>query len=81
MGTADKIELVDSEVKAISDIEILIIAGDWPQFRELAELIKKNLPKGTIIMDGRRMLQQKYQELAQAGYNIIAVGSPIIKAE
>jgi len=81
MGAADKIELVDSEVKAISDIEILIIAGDWPQFRELAELIKKNLPKGTIIMDGRRMLQQKYQELAQAGYNIIAVGSPIIKAE
>lgn len=76
----DKIELVETEAKAIAEAEVLIVAGDWPQFRELDGLIKRTLPKGAIIMDGRRMLQQKYQELAQAGYNIIAVGSPVIKA-
>ncbi|MDD4900792.1 MAG: nucleotide sugar dehydrogenase [Patescibacteria group bacterium] len=77
---ADKIILADSETGAMSGAEVLIIAGDWPQFRELGESIMRNLPKGAIVMDGRRMLQQKYQELAQAGYNIIAVGSPLMKA-
>jgi UDPglucose 6-dehydrogenase len=80
-GQADKIELVESEIKAMAGAEILIIAGDWPQFRELEELIKQSLAKGALIMDGRRMLQQKYQELALAGYNIIAVGSPLIKGK
>lgn len=75
-----KINLVSSESEAIKEVDILIIATDWPQFRGLDDLIKKNLPKGAIIMDGRRMLAQKYEALAQAGYNIIAVGSPVIKA-
>ena len=78
---AGKIKLVETEIKAIAGAEVLIIAGDWPQFRELAELIIESLPKGAIIMDGRRMLQQKYQDLASAGYNIIAVGSQTIKAQ
>jgi len=77
---AEKIELAETEAKAITGADILIIAGDWPQFRELENLVKQFLPKGAVIMDGRRMLQQKYGELAQAGYNIIAVGSPLIKA-
>lgn len=78
---ADKIELSENEIGAMAGAEILIITGDWPQFRELDGLIKQNLPKGVIIMDGRRMLQQKYSELTQAGYSIIAVGSPLIKAK
>jgi UDPglucose 6-dehydrogenase len=77
---SNKINLVDSEVKAISGVDILLITTDWPQFRGLGDLIKKNLSKGGIIMDGRRMLAQKYEALAQDGYNIIAVGSPVIKA-
>lgn len=76
-----KINLVSSESEAIKEVDVLIIATDWPQFRGLDDLIKQNLPKGAIIMDGRRMLAQKYEELAQAGYNIIAVGSPVIKAK
>ncbi|MFH1583383.1 MAG: nucleotide sugar dehydrogenase [Candidatus Falkowbacteria bacterium] len=78
---ADKIDLVGAEAEAISKVDVLIIATDWPQFRGLNRLILEKLPKGAIIMDGRRMLAQKYEELAQAGYSIIAVGSPVIKAE
>jgi len=75
-----KINLVGREAEAIKGADVLIITADWPQFRGLDDFIKKNLPKGAIIMDGRRMLAQKYSELAQAGYHIIAVGSPAIKA-
>lgn len=76
---AEKINLVKSEAEAIAGADVLIIATDWPQFRGLDDLIKQNLPKQAIIMDGRRMLAQKYEELAAAGYNIIAVGSPVMK--
>jgi UDPglucose 6-dehydrogenase len=75
-----KILLTTNEIKAIEKSQAMIIATDWPQFRELDDLIEQNLPREAIIMDGRRMLQQKYQKLAKAGYNIIAVGSPLIKA-
>ena len=78
---AEKINLVSSELEAIKEAEVLMITADWPQFRGLDDLIMKNLPKGALIMDGRRMLAQQYEALAQAGYNIIAVGSPVIKAE
>jgi UDPglucose 6-dehydrogenase len=77
---AKKINLVDSEAEAIAGVDVLIMATDWPQFRGLADLIKDKLPKGALIMDGRRMLAQKYEELAQNGYNIIAVGSPMVEA-
>ena len=77
---AGKINLVAAEAEAIAQADVLIIATDWPQFRGLADLIMEKLPKGAVIMDGRRMLAQKYEELARAGYNIIAVGSPVIKA-
>jgi len=78
---AEKINLVAAETEAISKVDILIIATDWPQFRGLTDLINENLPKGAIIMDGRRMLAQKYGDLSNNGYNIIAVGSSAIKAK
>jgi len=74
-----KINLADRESEAIKEVDVLIVATDWPQFRGLADLIIEKLPRGALIMDGRRMLAQKYEELAQAGYNIIAVGSMVIK--
>lgn len=74
-----KIKLADSEAEAIKGADVLLITADWPQFRGLDDLIIKNLPKGAVIMDGRRLLAQKYDELKAAGYDIIAVGSPVIK--
>ncbi|MFH1482320.1 MAG: AAA family ATPase [Patescibacteria group bacterium] len=82
-GKHDNYELIKEKIieeEAILGVDILIIATDWPQFRELINVIKNNLSKGAIIMDGRRILQHKYEELAEAGYNIIAVGSQVIKA-
>lgn len=76
---AGKISLAGSEPEALKEADVLIIAADWPQFRGLDNLIMKNLIKGALIMDGRRMLAQQYEILARAGYNIIAVGSPVMK--
>jgi len=63
------------EFEAVKDTDILIIATDWPQFRGLADVLisefKENKP---IIMDGRRMLQHRYEDLKQAGFKVIAVG-------
>jgi UDPglucose 6-dehydrogenase len=77
----DKIILLKDEADVIKDSDVLIITTDWPQFRELFDDIIELMPIGTLIMDGRRMLQTKYYELSEAGYNVIAVGSPMIKAK
>lgn len=76
----ENIIFADSEIEAMKKSDVLIIATDWPQFREIDDIIKANLPKSAIIMDGRRMLQQKYKKLSESGYNIIAVGSPLIES-
>jgi UDPglucose 6-dehydrogenase len=76
-----KINLVSDELSAIKDMDVIIIAADWPQFSELSEMIKANLKPGGLIMDGRRMLHREYEELAGGGFYVIAVGSPIIKAK
>ena len=57
---------------------MIIIATDWPQFRGLADILLNENNK-SLIMDGRRMLQHRYSDLQQAGFEIIAVGSPFIK--
>ncbi|HBU06916.1 MAG TPA: hypothetical protein DEB09_02440 [Candidatus Magasanikbacteria bacterium] len=59
-------------------VDVIIIATDWPQFRGLGELILQ-LPNRPLIMDGRRMLQHNYIDLQQAGFDVIAVGSPFLK--
>ncbi|MFH1522946.1 MAG: nucleotide sugar dehydrogenase [Patescibacteria group bacterium] len=75
----NKIFLANNEKEVIKDVDVLMITTDWPQFRELAPVIINNLKKGALIMDGRRMLHHKYGELSRAGYDVIAVGSPMIK--
>lgn len=75
----EKVVIYESKKDMMKKINVLVIATDWPEFRELTPEIISNLPKGALIMDGRRMLQHQYQDLAEAGYNIIAVGSPLIK--
>lgn len=76
---SDKIAYFDNEFEAIKESDIIIIATDWPQFRGLADMIINEIDKKTLIMDGRRMLQHRYNDLQNAGFDIIAVGSPFIK--
>lgn len=70
-----------SESDAVKDADVIIIATDWPQFRELGDTLLKNPKTGTLIMDGRRLLTSRYLELSFAGFDIVAVGSPFIKAK
>ncbi len=63
--------------EAVKGADIVIIATDWPQFRQLRETLVK-LPNRPLIMDGRRMLQHEYTMLQDAGFDIIAVGSPFL---
>jgi UDPglucose 6-dehydrogenase len=77
----DKLNLVKEADEAIKDADAIIITADWPQFSELSAIIKSHLKPGGLIMDGRRMLHREYEDLANAGFNIIAVGSKLIKAK
>lgn len=69
------------EFEAIKDVDVIIIATDWPQFRGLADVIITELKNKPLIMDGRRMLQHKYNDLQKVGFDVIAVGSKFIKSE
>lgn len=81
MFPAEKgLSYAESAEEAIQNVDVIIIAADWPQFRGLAESILA-LSNRPLIMDGRRMLYHRYAELQKAGFSIIAVGSPFQKPE
>lgn len=66
-----------NEREALQQADVIIIATDWPQFRSLADVLISFEVK-PLIMDGRRMLQHRYDDLQKNGFKIIAVGSPFI---
>ncbi len=74
----ETVQYFSHEYEAIQGADVIILATDWPQFRGLADILlsEKNRP---VIMDGRRMLQHRYQDLVKAGFALIAVGSPYLK--
>ncbi len=71
----------DHEFEAVKDCDVIIIATDWPQFRGLADIIIPEVKSKPLIMDGRRMLQHRYSDLQDAGFDIVAVGSPFLKGK
>lgn len=71
------IKYAETEKSAIEDADVVIICSDWSQFRGLSDMILQ-LRKKPLIMDGRRILESRYEELANKGYAIIAVGSPFM---
>lgn len=76
---SEQVEYVDHEAEAIVQVDVIIIATDWPQFRGLGDVLLQSSSR-PLIMDGRRMLVNKYDELQKAGFDIIAVGSPLISS-
>jgi UDPglucose 6-dehydrogenase len=78
---SEQIAYVTHEFEAIQSADVIIIATDWPQFRGLADVIIAEIQKKPLIMDGRRMLQHRYGDLAEAGCDILAVGSPFISKQ
>jgi UDPglucose 6-dehydrogenase len=77
---SDIIKYFKNELETIKDADVIIIATDWPQFREIADDVINNNKK-VLIMDGRRMWQHKYKDLQKAGFDIISVGSTFIKGK
>lgn len=76
-----KIEYADSVAAALQESQAVIICTDWPQFKTAAETIKTTVKPPYLIMDGRRIINTDYQELSAQGYDIVAVGSPLIKGK
>ncbi len=66
-----------SEAEAIKDADVVIIATDWQQFKNCADIILAEVKK-PLIMDGRRILSHRYGDLNAAGITVIAVGSTLI---
>ncbi len=77
----DLIYYCNSEEEALKDSSGCFILTDWPQFSTLDQLILKVCPAPYLIADGRRMISQSYTKLQEAGYDIVAVGSPFIKGK
>ena len=78
---SNEIKYFTHEFDAVKDADVIIIATDWPQFRGLADTIIGELKHKPLIMDGRRILQHRYKDLQEVGFDIIAVGSPLIKGK
>ncbi len=76
---SESVVYVDHEYEAITGADVVIIATDWPQFRGIGDVLLNESEK-PLIMDGRRMLQHRYADLRDAGFKIIAVGSPFISS-
>lgn len=75
-----RISYAERESDAVRGADAIIIAADWPQFRGLADALLSDLARRPLILDGRRMLQHRYDDLQKAGFDVIAVGSPFLRA-
>ncbi|MBP6859502.1 MAG: UDP-glucose/GDP-mannose dehydrogenase family protein [Candidatus Magasanikbacteria bacterium] len=74
----EKINYTDSEEQALEQSDACIILTDWPQFSLLGEKIEKVCSAPYLVMDGRRILQGRFESLQKKGYSIISVGSPFL---
>lgn len=70
----------ENEISAMQDCEVIIIATDWAQFRNLGDKII-SLPNRPLLMDGRRMLSANLEDLQNAGFDIIVVGGQFFKGK
>ncbi|PIY92203.1 MAG: hypothetical protein CO030_05160 [Candidatus Magasanikbacteria bacterium CG_4_9_14_0_2_um_filter_42_11] len=75
--SSELIQYVDSAEMAVNQADIIIIATDWPSFKNVSTIVLQQ-EKKPLIMDGRRLLQEGYSALRQHGCDIIAVGSPFL---
>lgn len=72
------VEIVDSIGEAVTGSQVTLIGTDWALFKQCQTDLIAAVQTPHLLMDGRRMLAHNYDELATAGFDIIAVGSPFI---
>ncbi|MFM2308303.1 MAG: hypothetical protein RLY87_423 [Chloroflexota bacterium] len=71
-----KLSYHESVKSALAGTDVLVIATDWEEFRGLSRTIELNTKKPYLIIDGRRMIPD-YAELVAQGFRYLAVGSPL----
>lgn len=72
------IKYFENEKDALAGSDLCMILTDWPKFRSADELICSICKPPYLIMDGRRILSAKFEELSELGYDILSVGSSFI---
>jgi UDPglucose 6-dehydrogenase len=70
----EKISYHESPREALQGSDMLFISTDWEEFRGLSRTIEQTVKPPYLVLDGRRMIPD-YDELVQAGYGYLAVGS------
>ncbi len=73
----EKISYHTSAKDALANSDAVFITTDWEEFRGLNSSLQKVVEPPYLIIDGRRMLTD-HQELVDAGYDYLAVGSPMM---
>lgn len=66
------VELTSSIEEAVKSVDIVIIATEWPIFKELDWVLAKELMNGNIIVDGRNCLNK--EEIINLGFEYVGVG-------
>ena len=74
----EKISYYDSAENALANTDAVFISTDWEEFRGLTDSIRQTVSPPYLIIDGRRMIPD-YEDLIDAGYTYLAVGSPVMK--
>jgi len=75
------IKYFDNEKDALLETGACMILTDWPKFRAVGDVIREVCKPPYLIMDGRRMLADQFEDLSEKGYDIISVGSAFIKGK
>jgi UDPglucose 6-dehydrogenase len=71
----EKISYHNTVAETLQGCECVFVSTDWEEFRGLSRSIKAHVRPGSLILDGRRMIPD-FQQLVEAGYHYLAVGSP-----
>jgi UDPglucose 6-dehydrogenase len=66
------IDICSSALEVLEDAKVLIVGTEWPEFREIALSISKDIPNSLIVIDANRHLQQA---LADSSITYLSVGS------
>ncbi len=72
-----KIHYFDTAEEALQGSEAVFVTTDWEEFRGLSHVIAEHAPPPYLVIDGRRMIPD-YNDLVAQGYRYLAVGSKLL---
>ena len=75
-GIKDAVELVEDEYEACTGADALVIATEWPEYRNPDFVRIRDAMKGRQIYDGRNILLR--DAVIEAGFSYHAIGRPSV---